>query len=473
MATLVLACAPGTTPRAVAPAGTAPALVLRTPASEVPPERLLLVAVHGLSPERYLDPVPAMPTLAGLAAQGLAADALVPAFPPAPYPALTTLVTGQQPARHGVPADRLLGDRGVRAEFHAHASHVRAPTLWQLASEAGLPAAALDWPATGGAAVAGLLPDVLPRRSGETWAGLLDQWATPWLAELARGAGAEAPAAARPGPERDAVLASVACAVLESNAPPGLLLLRLSQTAAALESHGPQSEEARRAFAGADAELARILACLDRAGRLERAAVVVAGDHGTLAVHTAVRPNALLAEAGLVSVDKHGVLTRWNAVVRSNGGSAFLYARDEDAAVLARRALAAAAAETRAFRIVSAQEMLRLGADPEAWFGLEAEPGYRFEDAARGPAVGVSSLRAAGGYLPERPGMQAGFVAWGAGFRARIRVPEIHQADVAPTLARMLGLRLGPVDGRPLVGLLGPSRRRGAAPRRGAGGDGG
>ncbi len=431
-----------------------------------------MVSVHGLSPAHYLqarDPV--MPTLATLAARGLAAETLVPIFPPASYPAHTTLVTGRLPAHHGIPADRLLGERGVRAERYAHASRLRATTLWQAAAASGLAVAALDWPATGGASIAGLLPDVAPLRAGESWAGLLGEWATPWLLELAIRSGAEAPAAGRPGPERDAVLAEVACALMESQAPPALLLLRLSQTRAALAEHGPGSEQAKNAFARADAELAELIRCLERAGHLQTTALVVVGDHGTLPVHTVVRPNVLLAEAGLVTANKLGNVLSWRSIARSNGGSAFVYAAREEDAVLARRALREGARATRAFRVMSAQEMLSLGADPEAWFGLEAEPGYRFEDTARGPTLGASTVRAAGGYVPERAGMAAGLVAWGPGLRTGVRVPVLSQLDVAPTLAELLGLNLGEVDGRAVVGLLdAPPRRGELKPKRRADG---
>ncbi len=224
------------------------------------------------------------------------------------------------------------------------------------------------------------------------------------------------------------------------------------------------------AFARVDDEIARLLKCLRGAGRLDATAVFVVGDHGYLPVHTDVRPNVALARAHLLEpapgarVD----VRRWDAIARSNGGSAFVYARDESAALRARSALASAAEESRAFRIVSAEEMLRLGADPEAWFGLAAEPGFVFDDAPRPQLLQPAVLRSAGGYLPDQPQMRAGFAAWGRGLRSGIRIPAMRQVDVAPTVAQLLGLRLDGADGRPLVGVLGGSsaeRSRSSSPR--------
>lgn len=110
---------------------------------------------------------------------------------------------------------------------------------------------------------------------------------------------------------------------------------------------------------------------------------------------------------------------RWNALARSNGGSAFVYARQEDDALLARRALEEAAGQTGAFHVVSAQEMLARGADPQAWFGIDAAPGWVFEDGAEGARLGPASQRAAGGYAPGEPRMATGLVAWGPGCARR------------------------------------------------------
>jgi hypothetical protein len=220
---------------------------------------------------------------------------------------------------------------------------------------------------------------------------------------------------------------------------------------------GPRSADARAAFAAADAELARLLGRLDAAGLLADAAVAVVGDRGFEAIHTAVRPNVALAEASLVRTAPDGEVESWDAFARSNGGSAFVYARDERRAVEARRALEETARRTGAFRVVAASEMSRLGADPEAWFGLDAAPGFAFANAARGQLLVASTERGGSGRLQGSP--PPAFVVFGQGFRRGVRVPEMTQLDVAPTLAAGLGLTMEGTEGRALVGLLSGSRR--------------
>jgi hypothetical protein len=257
-----------------------------------------------------------------------------------------------------------------------------------------------------------------------------------------------------------------ACEIVSAPAPPRLLLLRLSGSAVALRSAGLYAEETRQALLRADAEVGRLGACLERSGRLAGSAIVVVGDLSRLPVHTALRPNVALASAGLLRPDAHGAADSWSAIARSNGGSAFVYARDADAALRARSALLAEAEQSRAFRVVSADEMIQRGADPEAWFGLEANPGWVFENQARPPSTLAAPERAAGGYLTAGSEPPPGFVAWGRGVRHGVRVPTMRQTDVAPTVARLLGISLGPrTDGRALVGALAvPAGTRDLAP---------
>jgi hypothetical protein len=180
----------------------------------------------------------------------------------------------------------------------------------------------------------------------------------------------------------------------------------------------------------------------------------VVGDRALLPVHTAVRPNFIMAKAGLLSLESSGAVESWSAVVRSNGGSAFVYARDDRSAVGARSALEAEAERSGAYRIVTAEEMIRRDADSEAWFGLEARRGFAFEDSARGPLLRPANRRSAGGYLEPGPKLGPGFVAYGRGVRRNLRLPEIDQLDIAPTVAKLRGLELPDARGRAFVGVL-------------------
>lgn len=429
------------------------------PVEAITPGRMLVVSISGLQPSDYL-PSPGAPApmrqLAGLAEAGVAAESVETVTPAVVYPSHATLMTGQYPDRHGVVADRLLGDRGVRPVPPRHASRLKSTTLWQVAREANLQVVSLGWPSTLGASITLLLPEVEPVRTDETWTKLLAGATTPWLFEQVTVASAQ-PDAATPGwptpRQRDALMVDIACEVARAPNPPQLWLLRLSQARSALNASGPWADSSRIALQRTDGLLGRLLHCLGESGLLESTAVVVVGDGPALPIHTRVDPNVALARGGLIKGTGAGV-RRWTAMARSNGGSAFVYAKSEADAVAARGLLSEEGERTKAFHVVSASELQLLHADPQAWFGLEANPGYGFANASRGPVTRASRARSTGGYLQSAEG--SGFVAWGPGFRRGLRIPTMRQVDVAPTIARILGLALPDADGMPVLGLLGP-----------------
>ncbi len=459
------ACAaPGSSP-APAPAGGGRSAggALQLPAPAPPPGArplvLVLVSVAGMEPSHYRGSGaarPWMPTVAALAAAGVSADAVEAVAPATKYPAHATLLTGRTPARHGITADLLIGRNGVRATRYWHASHLKAETLWQLVANSRRGVASLGWPSTVGASIPILLPDVVPTRRGQSWLEAAGDATTPAILEAAKSAGGTDPATDHAGPARDRVLVELACRLLSAPEPPVLLLLHLSQTEPAIVAHGPDSAETQASFAAADRDVARLLGCLDGAGHLASSAIAVVGDHGTAPVHTLIEPNAVLAHEGLLEASNgngDGVRS-WKALVRTNGGSAFVYAESDAAALQARGALEDAAFRTGVFRVVTARDMLAVGADPSAWFGLEAEPGFAFGNAPREPLLRAAAQRGVGGYLPPSAEMSAGFVAWGRGLRSGIRIPKMRQTDVAPTLAPLLGVELPENEGRELVGVL-------------------
>jgi hypothetical protein len=225
--------------------------------------------------------------------------------------------------------------------------------------------------------------------------------------------------------------------------------MRLRGPEAALVATGPASQDSAAAFSVVDELLVRLLRCAEQAGVLPQSAFVVTGDRALEPVHTVLRPNVWLSEAGWIT--PQGL---WKAFASSNGGSAFVYADEARTALDARKILEARAKESGAFEIVSAEAMIALGVDPDAWFGLQAEPGFAFENEQGGAALTPAPVKASAGALLGDPLPPAGLVAFGRGFRSGVRVPRMSQLDVAPTLAALLGVKLEGASGHSLVGLL-------------------
>ena len=417
--------------------------------------QLVVISVSGLSPDRYLDAEGGMPVLRKLAGNGAAARRVTSVVPAAAYPVHVTLDSGATPRSHGVTGDRRLGSRGVTRAYLTRASEVESTRVWQPVLAAGEGVAAFDWPATQGSKIPLLIPDLVPGLADDP-AALLQAGGSASLLEPAARTGVDL---TRPSARRDAFLAASACRVLSARRAPRLVLLRLTQTLPALRAQGPHSPAARTAFANVDGEIEGVLRCLAEVERLAGTTLIVLGDVAWDGIHSLVRPNKLLADAALIDVEQGS----WRAILRANGGSAFLYANDTDAALEARRLLQSAAERTGAFRVVGAEEMMGLQTDPEAWFGVEAEQGFTLVDSARGAFLQPAPwLGAPGSGASEAT---PGFVAFGRGVRRGLEVAQMRQLDVGPTLARLLGVELPTARGTAFVGLLRIESRVSTPPR--------
>lgn len=438
--------------------------------AEGPPRRVFLISVAGLGAGDYLDPfghaaatgaLVHMPALAQLAREG--AHALA-AYPPAPGAARSThatLVTGLRPPRHGVVADATLDGEGTRALPYHDSRLLAGVTLWDAAVARGV--VSLGWPTTTGARIELLLPEPSENSVGFERPGTspaiareiaaIEQAATP-----ERGEEKKPPPAWPNATQEDAVVVDLACRLIASERDAGLWLMRFDQTRRPLSAYGPGSVEVDDALARIDREIERLLGCLSANGQLEQTAIFVAGDVAYHPVHTRVAPNTVLARRGLIGRDPRAStgVRSWLALSRTQGRSAYVYARDAANALDARNRLQAEAERTGAFEVVSAKALQAIGGDPQAWFALVTPPGILLADDLSGPILAPASVRGAPGILIGGSAESAvGFVAWGRGVRNNVRLPSIDLVDVAPTIATLLGLRLGDdLDGEPILGLL-------------------
>lgn len=444
-----------------------------------PPTRVVLISVAGLEASDFLaaggfiadaGQSVRMPQLAKLAGEGVVGVRAMAPSPGSIMASHATLSTGKNPARHGVIADSQLAANGAVTGFQDRATF-EGEAVWDAAIGRGV--LALGWPSTLGARIELLLPEIGPAGEGESpWVQRIRRHASSILVrgleEIEREALAlpkkrgETSRGDAPWPtpaEKDAAFSELACQVAFSDRDPGLWLIRLNQTEAALRRFGSGSAELASALRRVDDEIGSILDCLAETDQLGETALFIVGDVTFRPVHSRVDPNVALVQRGLIGRDPRAEtgVRSWLAQVRSHGRSAYVYAKDARNALAARDILEGEARKTGAFRVVPAAELAGAGVDPQAWFGLEAEPGYEIGNGLTRPVLRPSVARAREGALafPEGDGESVGFVAWGRGVRSKIRLPELSLADVSPTIAMLLGLRLElPIDGRPLAGIL-------------------
>lgn len=418
-----------------------------------PESHVVLVSIDGLRPEFYLEETSPAPTLRQLARSGAQARAVETVFPSVTYPSHATIATGVRPHRHGVAFNVQFDPDGERGRWYEEAADLQAPPIWEWARAAGRRTAAVSWPSTLGARIDWLLPERDYYARGEPLAvleravapGLFQQLGVTPRAEMFRNI-----------VEWDAFLTATAAAMIRAGRP-HLLMLHLVQLDYHQHRGGRDGAEVRPALARVDAHLAELRRAVADAGLAPRTTFVITGDHGFEDVQRTAFPNQILSEAGLRACPRPG--REWRATAHLAGAAAAVFVNPKgDEATAARAEAALRQSAGGRLTVMSRRDLDALGAMPGAAFGLEAAPGFQLAGSCRRRAGGAEAeggtLAGTHGYLPSRPRMATGFVAAGPGVRSGIVIERMGLVDVAPTVARLLGVAAPPVEGRVLAEAL-------------------
>ncbi|HLY72536.1 MAG TPA: ectonucleotide pyrophosphatase/phosphodiesterase, partial [Planctomycetota bacterium] len=297
------------------------------PSGKLPPASdrcVIVISLDGFPAYLFEDPRLPAPTLLRMMREGASAQGMTIINPTVTWPNHTTLATGVPPIKHGVLFNGLLvAERGKAAhvEPRSRADLVRVPTVYDVAHQAGLHTAQVDW---------------IPWQTGGTidWAfeevpnpkGVVEQemvaagLATEKELEEFKKANIQ---------WRDLMWTRAAVHILKRHRP-NLMYFHLLTIDAAHHRYGPKTPAGMSAIALADARVAELLGALEQAGLKDRATVIVVSDHGFKGTKRSIRPNAALAREGFIHVEG-GKITSAAASVVPEGGTAMVYLRTPEA----------------------------------------------------------------------------------------------------------------------------------------------
>src|SRR3984957_18438779 len=107
---------------------------------------VIVISVDGFRPDFYLDSSWQAIRIRALMAEGVYAKGVNSVFPSMTYPSHTTMVTGVQPAKHGIYYNTGPGER-----VYWNDSSIKVPTVWGAATAKGMTVAGLLLPVSAGA----------------------------------------------------------------------------------------------------------------------------------------------------------------------------------------------------------------------------------------------------------------------------------------------------------------------------------
>ena len=275
---------------------------LAAPSAQKTDARVIMISVDGLMPSAYTSDQARtrVPRIAQLAGSGAWADGVIGVTPTVTYPSHTTLITGVEPARHGIVDNRILDPENLsNGAWFWYARDIKVPTVASLARAQGLRTAGINWPVTVGMDLDVVVPEFYRSRHPEALS-MLRALSTPRTliddVEAARGK----PFSWLPTDDERAELAAYVVAKHD----PHLLLVHLIDLDTAQHTYGPGSPQALETLAKVDAGVGRIVDAVRNAGRGDRTHILVVSDHGFLPLENQVQPNALFKREGLLTVNE-------------------------------------------------------------------------------------------------------------------------------------------------------------------------
>jgi predicted AlkP superfamily pyrophosphatase or phosphodiesterase len=367
---------------------------------------LILISIDGFRAD-YLDRHET-PTLTALAADGVRAEAMKPAFPTLTFPNHYTLVTGLTPDHHGIVNNRMVDPAGGKVFVYTDPNTTRDPSwwggepIWVSVEKQSEHAATMFWPGSD-VAIEGVRPhEWLPFDGTLTPDQRVDQLLR-WIDQ--------------PVPQRAS-----------------FFTLYLEQVDHAGHDGGPDSPAVDAALREVDRALARLVDGLKRRDLFTRADLVIVSDHGMTSASRALRSYlddvVPLAD---VTVVNYGVLA---GIVPHAG-------KTEEV----EHALLVPHPHMQCWRKSQMPARLRYGTNSRipALLCLAEDGGtitsHSYENGGGHFPVGEH------GYDNDDPAMRALFVAHGPDFKRGLVVPEFDNVDVYPLLTHLLGIHPQPNDG--------------------------
>lgn len=419
-------------------------IVLKSHAQQA--KHVILITIDGFRPDFYLQDKWHTPNLKKLMQQGFYAKGVNSVFPSMTYPSHTTIVTGVQPAMHGVYYNAMFEPDTVKGKIYWNDTSIKVPTLWQAVHNKGGKAAALFWPVSADAPADYLIPDngslgEANRIAFSKPAGFIDDLKNDVFNDTAK---------IDYGVDHN--VARIAAYVIDKAAPE-LMTIHFFSVDHYEHMQGREGDLVEKAISDADSAVGIVLQAIQQKGIADNTLLIVTGDHGFESVSTSVNPNVWLKQAGLVNNMQNG---DWKARFFSVGGSSYLYLKNKaDKATLDKvnevlNNLPDSAKQY--FRMINRKKLDEIGGNPEVEFALSGMNGASLGNADSGLAI-KPGKGGAHGYFPDTKSIRTGFVAYGKMVN-KGAVEEMNERDITSVVIEALNLQFPTAEGKAPKGLF-------------------
>ena len=194
--------------------------------------------------------------------------------------------------------------------------------------------------------------------------------------------------------------------------------------------------------------------------------VAIVSDHGFLPLKTMLQPNAALLKAGLMTLNGRDGVASWKAYFHSSGGSGYVFVKDPADRDRVHKILRELQQDrANGIReIWTADDLAKRGAHPDAAFGLDVVDDF-YTGSGHDVLLKPSSSKGGHGFGPDRKALQSALILTGPTVQRRGNIGVVNMTQIAPTLARILGVALSPEAASPFAIGAGQRLRRNSRSR--------
>lgn len=417
-------------------------------------KHLIVVSYDAFSEDNW-EAAKCLPNMSKLIASGAYSNKLRSVYPTLTYTVHSTMVTGVYPDKHGIihnnPFQPFVKEKDQI--WYWYRDNIKVPTIYDAVKNSNMKAAGILWPVTGKASIKYNMPEIVAINNENQALKVLKNGNPLFCISMNLKYGHIRKGVEQPNLDDFSTMCAVDTIKRKK---PNLLLLHLIDLDDTKHSTGTDRIEVDKAIQRMDNRLGDIINAVEEAGIGKDTVILVVGDHGQFNVNYKVHLNNLLKEHHLI-VEESGRL-KWRAYFQSTGGSAYLHIKqgDSEARELSMKILEKIMKEDRygIENIYSRQELDRLCIDHSISYMVEARKGYSFEDELSDitveDLVGQGIHYATHGYVPDKEGYKCNLVVSGKMIKSKYDLGKAKMVDIAPTIARILGIKFNQCDGRSL-----------------------
>lgn len=386
-------------------------------------------------------------------------------YPSVTYPCHTSMMTGCYPDRHGIVNNELTNLQECSSPWHWFYDQVKTPSIFDAAKAAGLTTAAVFWPVTGNCrSIDYLVNEYWPQSPEESMRQcFLNSGSTPEVVEKCVDPHLWMQVN-RTHPWCDEFITACACSIIREYKP-NLLMIHPANIDAYRHQTGLFTSKVTHGLHEIDNWLGWLIRATKDAGIYEDTDFFIVSDHGQINISRVICPNVELARRGLIQVDGSGQVTDYVAMVKSAGASAQVYLKEPDneqalartEMVLKEMCQAGIYGISRVYTAQEAAQEERLAG--EFSFVLETDGFTSFGNDWTGALCRTHDVtdyrfgRATHGHQPDK-GPQPTLIAFGPSIRPGVVLDRGSIVDEPATVARVLGIDMGDIDGKVLEELL-------------------